>query len=131
MLQRGFKKMLVGGLLLWTGSVLAGEVGYIKHQFINNTSNECYVSVHQQYSYPIDACLGTVAAKETKICDGAFEPHQPNFFIYAICNGSAQRLELNKMVFLRNTYKSQNIEVIWTIDMAKKKLRVGYREHGF
>jgi hypothetical protein len=65
------------------------------------------------------------------ICDGSFALQQPNFLFYAICNGSNQRLELDKMVFLKHTYKSQNIDVIWTIDMVKKKLHVGYREYGF
>lgn len=131
MVARAFKKMLFSGLLFWVGTALAEDVGYIKHQFINNTPNECYVSVRQQYSYPIETCLGTVASKETKLCDGSFAPHQPHFFFYAVCNGSSQRLELDKLVFLKHTYKSRNIEVIWTIDMLKKKLHVGYLEHGF
>lgn len=131
MFMQCFKKIGMSGLWLWSAAVLANDAGYIKHQFINHTSNECYVSVHQQYSYPIDACLGAVAAQETKMCDGAFQLHQPNFFFYVICNGSSQRLELNKTVFLRNTYTSQNLEVIWTIDIIKKKLHVNYREHGF
>ena len=131
MLMTRFKAMLIGALSVLTTTALAGEVGYIKHQFINNTANECYVSVHQQYTYPIDSCLGTVAANGTKTCDGAFEPHQPNFFIYAICNGATQHLELNKMVFLKNTYKNQNIEVVWTLEIIKKKLQISYHEHGF
>ena len=87
------------------------------------------MSVHQQYSYPIDTCLGPVAASEAKTCDGAFEPHQPNFLFYAICNGTRQRLEMDKMVFLRNTYKSESIEVTWTVNMVKKKLSISYQEH--
>ena len=37
----------------------------------------------------------------------------------------------NQMVFLKHSYKSHNIEVIWTIDIKKKKLDVGYHERGF
>lgn len=122
---------LMTSLLLLANTVLAVELGYIKHQFINQTGNECYINVHQQYSYPIEACLGTVAAGDTKTCDGTFEPHQPNFYFYAVCNGSTQHLEDDKMIFLKNTYKSQNIEVIWTLEIRKKKLHVSYREHGF
>lgn len=129
MLKNIRNAILMSGLFLLASSVLAGDVGYIKHKFINNTANECYVSVHQQYSYPIDTCLGPVASTETKICDGAFAPHQPNFLFYAICNGTSQHLEMDKMVFLRNTYKSASMEVIWTINMVKKKLSVSYQEH--
>ena len=118
-------------LILLAKNVIAVDLGYIKHQFINHTNYECYINVHQQYSYPIDACLGTVTAGETKTCDGTFEPHQPNYYFYAVCNGANQHLESDKTIFLKNTYKSQNIEVIWTLDIRKKKLHVGYREHGF
>lgn len=131
MLSKKIKLILISGLVLLTNTAFAAELGYIKHQFINHTPNECYINVHQQYSYPIDACLGTVAAGETKTCDGTFEPHQPNYYFYAVCNGVTQHLENDKMIFLKSTYKSQNIEVIWTIDVVKKKLHVSYKEHGF
>lgn len=128
MLKNICNVLLASGLCLSATVVSADEVGYIKHRLINQTPNECYMSVRQQYSYPIDTCLGPVAASEAKTCDGSFEPHQPNFLFYAICNGTRQRLEMDKMVFLRNTYKSESIEVTWTVNMVKKKLNISYQE---
>lgn len=107
------------------------QSGYIKHILINNTPKECYVSVRQQYAYPIDACLGPVVPKMTKSCDGSFELRQPIFFFDAICDGVKQKLEISKMVFLKNTYKSQSMEVTWKLGLdAKKKLKIDYVEVG-
>ena len=129
---RCFKQFIaMFSLCFWSTNPWAADFGYIKHQFINNTGHECYVSVHQHYTYPIDNCLGVVPANETKICDGSFELHEPNFFFYAVCNGDKLRLQSDQMVFLKHSYKSHNIEVIWTIDIKKKKLDVGYHERGF
>lgn len=130
MLRKLVQTLIVISLSILMSPVLAADVGYITHRFVNNTANECYISVRQQYSYPIDTCLGPVAGNANKTCDGSFAPHQPNFLFMAICNGTPQRQELNKLVFLKNTYKSQTIEVVWTVDMIKKKLHVSYREHG-
>lgn len=129
MLKQFFKLMVCISLPWVVNQVAAADVGYIKHKFTNQTPYECYVDVHQQYSYPIDTCLGTVATAETKICDGSFEPHQPNFLLYAVCKDVRQHLEINKIVFLRNTYKSDSMEVLWTLQMVKRKLNVNYQEH--
>jgi hypothetical protein len=131
MFARLSKILLLNILLVCTEIALANDSGYIKHQFINKTPYECYMSVRQQYTYPIEACVGPVAANGTKTCDGAFEPQQPNFFFVVICSDPAARLELDKLVFLRNTYKNPNIDVVWTIEIAKKKLKMNYHEHGF
>lgn len=131
MLKNLCKTMMITGFMLLAVMARAEDMGYIKHQLINNTSYECYMSVRQQYAYPIEACLGPVPAKGTKACDGPFEPHQPNFFFYAVCNAANQHLELDKLVFLRNTYKNPNIDVQWTIEVKKKKLQLIYHEHGF
>ena len=127
MLRKFVPICLIGGVCLLSKMGFADDVGYIKHYLINKTPYECYISVHQQFSYPIDTCLGPFAANETKICDGAFELHRPNFLFDAICNGQ-QHLELNKTVFLKNTYKSQNMQVVWTIDIVKKALHIKYKE---
>lgn len=127
MFTQKLKKMTWICLVIWGQIGIAGDVGYIKHQFLNRTNQECYIDVHQKNSYPIESCLGTVSADETKTCEGVFEPHQPNFYLYVICDG----LQQDKKVFLKNTYKAQNIEVIWTIDVIKKKLWLNYHEHGF
>lgn len=131
MLSRLCNTLLVGVLCLRATTVLAGDFGYIKHKFVNNTPHECYVTLHQQYAYPIDACLGVINAKESKTCDGPFEPNQPIFLFDAVCNGNAQHLEFNKTVYIKNTYKSRDIEVTWTIEIKKRKLNLLYQEQGF
>lgn len=107
----------IGLLILFlTTSVSHANEGFIKHKIINNTPHELYVGIRQQFSYPIDSCLGVIPSNTTKECDGVFEMGYPNFMIEIIKN-TPTREELKVFANFKNYVQNQSFLVDWTLDL--------------
>jgi hypothetical protein len=112
--------------LLFTSVVGFADVGYIKHKIINNTPHELYVGIRQQFSYPIDSCLGVVSPNTTKECDGMFEMGYPNFMIEIIKN-TPTREELKAFANFKNYVQNQSFLVDWSVDLDEAEtLKVSF-----
>lgn len=117
-------------LLGFSIPVYANE-GFIHHQIKNNTSYDLYIAVRQQFSFPIDGCLGVIPAHSEKECDGVFEIGYANFMIDVIKN-TVTREELRAFANFRNYVQNPSFMVIWNIQLDESQaLSATYQAKNF
>lgn len=99
------------------GNVFA-EVGYIKHTIINNTPNEYYIGLRQQFFYPIEGCQGVVAPHETKVCEGPYDVAKYATFIMTAIFADTSENNLQRGV--SNYNLNQSLAMTWTLNLDGK-----------
>ncbi len=115
------KKLLATLIALLATSASFANIGYVKYQIINNTPDDYYVTLRQQFMYPIEACQGVVAPNSTKECDGKLELGYSTFYLHAIKELTRE----SKFELKRNIAETQNVLMTFTLDMDKdNSLRV-------
>ena len=105
-----------GFLLILVCYVSDAATGYIKHTINNQTPFELYVGIRQQFSFPIDSCLGVIAPNSIKECNGEFEVGYPNFMIEIIKN-TPTREELRSFANFKNYVQNPSFVVDWTVEL--------------
>lgn len=99
----------------------------VKHVFNNNTDYDCYVLLHQTSAFPIDDCLGVVAAQSSKTCEGSLyfsqnntQPKQIEHRYNLVCTLKKEYLsksfDISKQHMFSLNPNSQYIEMTWNFN---------------
>ena len=102
--------------------------GHVTHVFNNNTEYDCYILLHQKSAFPIDSCLGVIAAQSSKTCEGSvyfdgngYEPTEQIQHTYTLlCSLKKEYLSKNFDITKNYTFplnrNSQSIEMTWNFN---------------
>ncbi|PJD93548.1 MAG: hypothetical protein CK424_01735 [Legionella sp.] len=118
------KKLLTTFLFTLSTSASFANIGYVKYQIINNTPNDYYVTLRQQFMNPLETCQGMIAANSTKECDGKLNLGHTVFYIHAI----RELAKENRSEFETSINNTQNALITWTLDLNKEeRLNISYK----